>query len=224
MVARWFPRHQRHNGSWHSSHSERQRLWQWTQRFMTHPLDTQTDAAEAGGLPLHSTLAVSQQTTPPRLQTSENAPAQGHRVGWLRESGQGNRACFRASFASLQAQDTPQSPPGHQGHEKTSSRSYNLLLSGWPTIDPPQVSHLFIALTLVRVLLGPAQDVGVVLPFLCAFLFDHEVMPAIQSQSFVIHQASSTTTLDSMTVPRSEEHTSELQSHSDLVCRLLLVQ
>src|SRR5258707_375513 len=71
----------------------------------------------------------------------------------------------------------------------------------WPTIDPPQVSHLFIALTLVGVLLGPAQDVGVVLPFLCAFLFDHEVMPAIQSQSFVIHQASSTTTLDSMTVP-----------------------
>src|SRR5260221_3158403 len=168
---------------------------------MTLPLDTQPAAAEAGGLPLHSTLAVSQQTTPPRLQTSENAPAQGHRVGWLRESGQGNRACFRASFASLQAQDTPQSPPGHQDLGKTSNHSYRLLLSGWPTIDAPQVSYLFIALFPVRILLGPAQDVGIVLPILCAFLFDHEVMPAIQSQSFVIHQASSTTTLDSMTVP-----------------------
>src|SRR5260221_3774038 len=28
--------------------------------------------------------------------------------------------------------------------------------------------------------------------------------------------------LDGVQVPRSEEHTSELQSHSDLVCRLLL--
>src|SRR5260221_5275959 len=28
--------------------------------------------------------------------------------------------------------------------------------------------------------------------------------------------------VDAYTLPRSEEHTSELQSHSDLVCRLLL--
>src|SRR5947207_11855627 len=35
-------------------------------------------------------------------------------------------------------------------------------------------------------------------------------------------QQTPTTTLSSRSPPRSEEHTSELQSHSDLVCRLLL--
>jgi len=41
--------------------------------------------------------------------------------------------------------------------------------------------------------------------------------PTTVSDSTVIFKASGTATLQ-----RSEEHTSELQSHSDLVCRLLL--
>src|SRR5438034_7817406 len=39
---------------------------------------------------------------------------------------------------------------------------------------------------------------------------------------FDVHSKSRATALDGSHYARSEEHTSELQSHSDLVCRLLL--
>src|SRR5438034_8654718 len=37
-----------------------------------------------------------------------------------------------------------------------------------------------------------------------------------------VNSVNAPTSLSTVIVPRSEEHTSELQSHSDLVCRLLL--
>src|SRR5947207_7346577 len=45
---------------------------------------------------------------------------------------------------------------------------------------------------------------------------------SLQSGDSKARLAASTAASTSSLVPRSEEHTSELQSHSDLVCRLLL--
>src|SRR5437588_7003852 len=56
----------------------------------------------------------------------------------------------------------------------------------------------------------------------------HDALPIFQGRAYCclqITSSSSNWTAFSATVPplvRSEEHTSELQSHSDLVCRLLL--
>src|SRR5215204_7720475 len=47
----------------------------------------------------------------------------------------------------------------------------------------------------------------------------HDALPIFQLASRACHFSGGTSWLSS---PRSEEHTSELQSHSDLVCRLLL--
>src|SRR5215211_1718520 len=45
--------------------------------------------------------------------------------------------------------------------------------------------------------------------------------PALRPETLALHRGESVD-LDDVTLLRSEEHTSELQSHSDLVCRLLL--
>src|SRR5215204_7538163 len=47
----------------------------------------------------------------------------------------------------------------------------------------------------------------------------HDALPILASRGWA---AAATCWATATTMPRSEEHTSELQSHSDIVCRLLL--
>src|SRR5438034_3933706 len=49
-----------------------------------------------------------------------------------------------------------------------------------------------------------------------------DIMPRAPGHAQVIPKAAARNILDVTADDRSEEHTSELQSHSDLVCRLLL--
>src|SRR5947207_4422874 len=75
-------------------------------------------------------------------------------------------------------------------------------------IRRPPRSTLFPYTTLFRSLHGPALDFA-------------NCMGRCLARYFVVTGGSECTP-DGRHVPRSEEHTSELQSHSDLVCRLLL--
>src|SRR5438034_4382621 len=55
-----------------------------------------------------------------------------------------------------------------------------------------------------------------------AYLHPHEVVEAVINDEADLGILSFPSPHRSLTIIRSEEHTSELQSHSDLVCRLLL--
>src|SRR5438132_6143576 len=50
----------------------------------------------------------------------------------------------------------------------------------------------------------------------------HDALPIFGAVDHHLHHAASGRGVDHALLERSEEHTSELQSHSDLVCRLLL--
>src|SRR5260370_9132633 len=87
-------------------------------------------------------------------------------------------------------------------------------------IRRPPRSTLFPYTTLFRS--NPAHEAaaGDVLRRTCPELFvtlSHEIL-----REFREYERTSTTALNAYVGPRSEEHTSELQSHLNLVCRLLL--
>src|SRR6202022_5205847 len=52
----------------------------------------------------------------------------------------------------------------------------------------------------------------------------HDALPICRSQARGVRQRRQAQIVGPLWICRSEEHTSELQSHSDLVCRLLLAK